>query len=264
MRQMLDPSLQGTMQHHWLRKHSNIKPEILWSQFRRRAAPGLEDLMQQGVEHDWYDPFSNIEMLTFRFVFMPLIQQELNLFVEQYNTSTKCSNTKTSLPAGRPKYIHLHPHQYDGKQLKVEVPQEAVEHVRALYAPPDHPVFHWIPPQFELHACNFYQHVGGGTIVRDNAWSYYRAILDSFRQVYSGNVLHRELDSQGDIQSGLLELSDTGSHRGDAWGYDEVLNENVGLIGPVGDEEFQFDDDDTLVVEFSDEETIGNVGDGVF
>lgn len=62
LRQMIDPSLQGTMQHRWLRKHSNIKPEIFWSQFRRRAAPGLELLMQEGLDKGWYDPHNNIEM----------------------------------------------------------------------------------------------------------------------------------------------------------------------------------------------------------
>jgi hypothetical protein len=63
---------------------------------------------------------------------MPLIQQELNLFVDRYNTSAKRSNTKTSLPAGRPKYIHMHPHQYDGEQLKVYVCSSGSTSFRAV------------------------------------------------------------------------------------------------------------------------------------
>lgn len=62
LRQMLDPSLAGSMQHKWMRRHSNIKPEILWSQFRARAAPQLESRMQEGIDKDWYNPHHNIEM----------------------------------------------------------------------------------------------------------------------------------------------------------------------------------------------------------
>jgi hypothetical protein len=144
------------------------------------------------------------------------------------------------------------------------VPPEAIEHVRQLYAPPDHPVFQWIPPQFEMHARHFYQRLGGGVIVRDNAWHYYCSIRDSFRSVYSSGVFNLEINVQGDIQNGLLEQSEAGSHRGDAWGYDEAPNIDVELIGPVGEEEFQFDDDETPLVDFSDDETHGNEAGNVF
>lgn len=56
MRQMLDASLEGTLQHKWSKEHNNIKPEITWSQFRRRCAPGFEDAMQRGVDANWYNP----------------------------------------------------------------------------------------------------------------------------------------------------------------------------------------------------------------
>ncbi|KAG9077162.1 hypothetical protein FS749_010976, partial [Ceratobasidium sp. UAMH 11750] len=62
LRQMQDPSLRGTMQHKWQRKHSNIKPEIWWSQFRKRYAPELKALMQVGLDNEWYNPHITIEM----------------------------------------------------------------------------------------------------------------------------------------------------------------------------------------------------------
>ncbi|KAG9087306.1 hypothetical protein FRC07_012855 [Ceratobasidium sp. 392] len=258
LRQMLDPSLQGTMQHRWLRGHSNIKPEIFWSQWRRRAAPALEELMQSGIDNGWYDPHINLEMLVFRFIFMPLVQQELDQFVERYNTSAKRANTKTSLPAGRPKYIYLYPEQYGGEDLKqILVPPEAVDHVRGLYAPLDHPVFKLMPPQFQYHASNFYQQVGGGLIVRENAWWHYWAILDLFRRMYATDGLHQELHLQGSIQNSLQERAEVGSHRGDAWGYDLNMDESMELIKPVPEEGFDFDDNEAPEVDFSDEEGEG-------
>ena len=56
LRQWGDPELQGTIQHRWMRQKKNVKPEIAWSQFRRRFAPGFEDLMDEGVREGWYHP----------------------------------------------------------------------------------------------------------------------------------------------------------------------------------------------------------------
>ncbi|KAG9083204.1 hypothetical protein FS749_006229 [Ceratobasidium sp. UAMH 11750] len=236
LRQMLDPSLEGTMQHRWLKKHSNIKPEIFWSQFRRREAPGLEQLMQEGIDNGWYNP------------------GELDSFRDRYNTSAKRSNTKTSLPAGRPKYIYMYPDQYDGEQLKVEVPHEAVEQVRQMYAPPDHVVFQWMPQPFEAWAQKFYTHVGGEVIVRDNAWRYYHGILDLFHRLEAGTTLPHGLGETLEIQS------ETASP-GDGWLYDPDVEENMVLLHPVGEVEYdELDEDETPVADFSDGEHGGNDG----
>ena len=44
MRQAMDPSLRGTLQHLWMHGHTNVKPEIAWRQFRHLVAEGLEKL----------------------------------------------------------------------------------------------------------------------------------------------------------------------------------------------------------------------------
>lgn len=140
LRQMLDPSLIGTMQHRWMRKHSNIKPEIAWSQFRARCAHELEPIFDFGVEQGWYDPHNVWELyvatdilalqvsnlitalpyrLVFRFVAMPVVQAELDAFVKRYNSFPKRANNKTLLPHGRPKYIYQYPSQYKAFDFKV-------------------------------------------------------------------------------------------------------------------------------------------------
>jgi hypothetical protein len=60
--QIADPSLQGSMQHKWMRKHGNIKPEIFWSQLRRRFAPDMEPTLAEGLDNEWYNPHNTIEM----------------------------------------------------------------------------------------------------------------------------------------------------------------------------------------------------------
>lgn len=55
IRHMLDPSLAGSIQHQWMHGHSNIKPEQMWSRFRRMWSPGFESLLQKGIGQRWYD-----------------------------------------------------------------------------------------------------------------------------------------------------------------------------------------------------------------
>lgn len=55
LRQWHDPRLEGTVQHRWMRSKKNVKPEIAWSQFRRRWSPGFQNLLDNGVKEGWYD-----------------------------------------------------------------------------------------------------------------------------------------------------------------------------------------------------------------
>jgi hypothetical protein len=50
IRQSLDPDLEGTLQHRWMFKKSNIKSEIEWSQVRAAFSPGFEDILQKGLD----------------------------------------------------------------------------------------------------------------------------------------------------------------------------------------------------------------------
>lgn len=48
IRRTLDPLLQEIILHRWMPKHSNIKPEIFWSGFRRNWTPGFEKMFAEG------------------------------------------------------------------------------------------------------------------------------------------------------------------------------------------------------------------------
>lgn len=55
IRRTLDPTLGNTLQHRWMRKTKNIKPEIMWSTIRRDFSPGFERMLQEGLDEGWYD-----------------------------------------------------------------------------------------------------------------------------------------------------------------------------------------------------------------
>lgn len=61
LRHQLDPSLTQTLQHRWKREKQNVKPEAVWSQYRRQFTPGFETILDYGVQHGLYDVDDHLE-----------------------------------------------------------------------------------------------------------------------------------------------------------------------------------------------------------
>lgn len=89
LRQMYDSSLQGTLQHRWMRRKKNVMPEIAWYQLRRRFTPGYETLLDEGVESGWYDSDNVLQVMVFRWVFIPWLQCELDRYQDRVNNTAK-------------------------------------------------------------------------------------------------------------------------------------------------------------------------------
>jgi hypothetical protein len=72
IRQTFDPSLRGTLQHKWVRKLKNVKPEIAWSMMRRQWSPGFETILKNGVNAGIYDPETTTALERFVSCILPL------------------------------------------------------------------------------------------------------------------------------------------------------------------------------------------------
>ena len=137
-RHHLDPSLADTLQHQWMRKHQNIKPESHWSILRADWAPGFENLLDIGVQNGWYDIGNPLEAyviffsimylshvfsinfrLLFRWLAIPWLQRELDAWVYQRNMTARRANRHKILPHGIPELIRQQPHRYDSIDFKV-------------------------------------------------------------------------------------------------------------------------------------------------
>ncbi|KAJ7265692.1 hypothetical protein C8J57DRAFT_1620785 [Mycena rebaudengoi] len=180
LRHWHDPALKGTLQHRWMNK-KNVMPEIGWSQLRRRFTPGFEDILDMGVNNDWYDPDNLLEALVFRWIFIPWLQQELDAYRDRINNTAKRADKNKVLPHGVPNLIAEHPEDYGVLDFKVKVEQEAVDHVRALYAPPDHQVFELVPPEFHTMISAIYALLGQPDVTCETCWGIYKAIVLRFR-----------------------------------------------------------------------------------
>ncbi|KAJ7278500.1 hypothetical protein C8J57DRAFT_1434292 [Mycena rebaudengoi] len=160
-RHHLDPSLKDTLQHRWMRKHQNIKPEALWSQLRRQWTPGFEDVLDHGLNNGLYNPDDPLENLVFRWLAIPWLQAELDKWRLQYNSSPRRADKNKILPHGIPDLITAKPHLFNSENFKVIVPPALFDELEKKWAPPSDPVFSCTPPEFDKQAQHLYSQILG-------------------------------------------------------------------------------------------------------
>ncbi|KAG1851233.1 hypothetical protein C8R48DRAFT_612750, partial [Suillus tomentosus] len=178
LRQWHDPALQGTLQHRWMRNKKNVMPEITWSQMRRRFTPGFESLLDHGVMSGWYDSNNTLQMMVFRWVFIPWLQRELDAYQDRVNNTRKRRDRNKILPHGVPNIVYQSPEDFGALDFKITVEREALDHVRNLYIDPSHIIFDLVPQSFgKLIQC-CYEELGRPSVTRQSAWDVYLLLLD--------------------------------------------------------------------------------------
>ncbi|KAI1781732.1 hypothetical protein LXA43DRAFT_1036355 [Ganoderma leucocontextum] len=195
IRHFLDPTLADTLQHRWMGKLMNIKPEISWSILNRDWKPGFEAILDQGVEHGWYDPNNALESLVFRYLAIPWLQAELDGWREQFNMTPRRTQRNKSLPQGIPYIISRHPEKYNVHDFKIEVPMHVIDNVEAEWAPPDHPIFQLVPLLFRERIDGHLQDLGNPAISADSFWIVYLSVLGRFVSPDDGHILDRTIQT---------------------------------------------------------------------
>ncbi|KIM55944.1 hypothetical protein SCLCIDRAFT_29984 [Scleroderma citrinum Foug A] len=142
----------------WVKK--NIMPEIAWSQLRQRFSPGFESLLDSGVDAGWYDPDNTLQLMVFRWLFIPWLQVELNNYHDHINNSRKRHNRKKVLPHGIPELIYTCAEDYGALDFKVMVSPAAIDHIRQVYIDPKHVIFDLIPPTLSTFLYRCYHQLG--------------------------------------------------------------------------------------------------------
>ncbi|KAG1836109.1 hypothetical protein F4604DRAFT_1943658 [Suillus subluteus] len=177
LRQWHDPALQGSLQHRWMRTKKNVMPEITWSQMRRRFTPGFETLLDHGVTSGWYDTNNTLQLMLFRWVFIPWLQRELDAYQDRVNNTRKRRDRNKILPHGAPDIIYQSPENFGVLDFKIQVEREALDHVRDLYIDPSHIVFDLVPQPFSEFMEHCYSELGCPLVTRQTAWDVYLRLL---------------------------------------------------------------------------------------
>ncbi|KAG6825196.1 hypothetical protein H0H92_004418 [Tricholoma furcatifolium] len=121
--------------------------------------------------------------MVFRWVFIPWLQRELDAYQDRVNNTAKRADKNKLLPHGVPNDIYENPEDFGILDFKIHVEKAAIDYVRSLYAPQDHPVFQLVPPTFAIYATQLYQAMGAPDISRDNVWEVYLVLLDGFHEL---------------------------------------------------------------------------------
>ncbi|KAJ7077337.1 hypothetical protein C8R44DRAFT_836761 [Mycena epipterygia] len=190
MRQTLVPTLFGTLQHN----------EVNWSVMRADISPGLEDLFETGVQNGWYDVGVPIENLVFRWIAIPFVQVQLDLWVLHRNQNKPHKDRHKVTPHGIPELLRTKPDFYGIIGFKIPVSMEILNELEAQFAPPDHEVFQLTPPEFDHWANTYYSQMGKPVVMHDTFWDIYRELLAYFTQVP---------DIEGDLQIPLSSHNET-------------------------------------------------------
>ncbi|KAH9009812.1 hypothetical protein EDB84DRAFT_1545636 [Lactarius hengduanensis] len=212
LRHQADPSLDGTIQHRWFRKHGNIKPEIHWSVFRRDWAAGFQEMLDKGVDQGLYDIGDPLECLIFRFVFIPFIQKEVDAWVHQRNWTKRRADRKKVLPNGIPMLILQKPHRWNAADYKISISPQSFAQMESKYAPSDDPVFKLVPDAFAVHANTIWTAMDSPQPDFHNAWAIYvqiRATLKSVQHSIGSSLSDHDSaqpqdDHNSDVGTSLL------------------------------------------------------------
>ncbi|KAG1745149.1 hypothetical protein EDB19DRAFT_1958789 [Suillus lakei] len=162
LRQWHDPDLHGTLQHRWMRNKKNAS-KVYWI---------------TGVNTGWYNTNNTVQVLVFRWVFIPWLQQELNAYRDRINNSAKRRDRNKILPHGVPNLIYEAAEDFGALDFKIKLEREALGHVRSAYIKPSHPVFDLVPQAFGEYIAQLYDRLGRPAVTRQSAWDIYLQLLD--------------------------------------------------------------------------------------
>ncbi|KAG2739204.1 hypothetical protein P692DRAFT_20757479, partial [Suillus brevipes Sb2] len=211
LRQWHDPALQGSLQHQWMRTKKNVMPEITWSQMRRRFTPGFETLLDRGVTSGWYDTNNTLQLMIFRWVFIPWLQRELDAYQDRVNNTRKRRDRNKILPHGAPDIIYQSPENFGVLDFKIKVEREALDHVRDIYIDSSHIVFDLVPKPFAEFMEHCYTELGRPLVKRETVWDVYLHLLDMVQVNDEMIPPHIELLDEAEEDSTALPLLE--SHR---------------------------------------------------
>ncbi|KAF9056938.1 hypothetical protein BDP27DRAFT_1152244, partial [Rhodocollybia butyracea] len=109
-------------------------------------------------------------------------QAELDEYVEINNSTRKRAQKNKILPHGPPDDIEEHPENYGAMNFRVLIDPDSdyIKEAEQLYAPPDHPVFELVPPEFNHWITQYYHQIGSPQVNHHTLWEIYECLLEKF------------------------------------------------------------------------------------
>ncbi|KAG2135541.1 hypothetical protein BD769DRAFT_1627021 [Suillus cothurnatus] len=133
--------------------------------------PSLQGTLQHRwiVEQDWYDSDNTLQVM-----------RELDSYQDQINHTTKRRDRNKVLPHGVPELIYRTAEDFGALDFKIKIEKAAVDHMRATYIKPGHPVFDLVPSDLGDTFQMCYERLGRPVVNHKSAWTVYLGLLHIF------------------------------------------------------------------------------------
>ncbi|KAG1754162.1 hypothetical protein EDB19DRAFT_1902323 [Suillus lakei] len=201
----------------------------------------FQNILDEGVEDGWYDSDNTLQVMIFRWIFIPWLQCELDRYQDRVNNTLKRPDRNKVLPHGVPNLIYKSPEAFGALDFKVTVKQDDIDYVRRLYVDPDHPVFDLVPRPLNDFIQGCYEDLGRPPITRQAFASPRKPKRPFFHEDTDGTYY------MGGIHGGQgLDASD--HHRLDELAELDEPGAHLLPTAPIIEEEA------LVIAEFSDEE----------
>ncbi|KAA1105901.1 hypothetical protein PGT21_023607 [Puccinia graminis f. sp. tritici] len=129
-------STDSSQAHLFTKSTHNQKIECLWSQLMKQFNTELINKLFQALEEEYYSQEDPLQQLLFLYLWVPLLQESLDRWTQNYNSYKRRLDKKTMLPTRcSANWCYNYPEEQGGEQGLIPVPSEAVEALQAAFYP---------------------------------------------------------------------------------------------------------------------------------
>ncbi|KZT40293.1 hypothetical protein SISSUDRAFT_983506 [Sistotremastrum suecicum HHB10207 ss-3] len=188
IREEADPSLDSDVvpAHLFLRSVKNIVIERSWKDWLREGGRNLGLFFTRNSGVAGFVPENPIHRCLADWIWVPLIQQELDKFVSRYNSRKIRRQPEKHGPSGASHNRTFNfPELFDGKSQLIEVDRKVIDILLADHEGRE--LVRFVPEWFENMADEAHNHLGSPDITLENAWAIFPEMLRLIRELLKHN-----------------------------------------------------------------------------
>ncbi|KAJ6562677.1 hypothetical protein B0H10DRAFT_1844537, partial [Mycena sp. CBHHK59/15] len=161
--------------------------EGFWRWFKEKKGLNLKTVILVGKQQRIFSPIVEFHLPLFYWIFVPLLQAELDEFRRFWNHQRVRTQPEKNMPSGHVPYDVLdHPQNYGGLDCRIPVPQEAVDGLRKMVTEdvgPREDHLSWVSNDFNNLAHAIYEQIGKPELSLSTAWDVFQAMLEPMANI---------------------------------------------------------------------------------
>ncbi|PLW28396.1 hypothetical protein PCASD_19591 [Puccinia coronata f. sp. avenae] len=189
---------------HFTKSTHNQKIEALWSQMMKQHNRSIKHNIMTEIENGTYDPDDHTQKLLFQFLWIPVFQASVDIWVNGYNHYQKRYDKLTTLPTGvTPEFAYTTPEYFHTTNQLVPIPSADTDALLQQKYPDSQNMFAHTPTDFHELATSVMAHLGldFSNIDLGNVWEAFRLMLPHIEEEYVFNTQSPQESSEESFQA---------------------------------------------------------------